>query len=141
MLKQEINFLFFGVHQSILWSVNPFYDPSISNPFYDLSISHANLHRMHKRALPSEYSIYRHCLMLHKIFNNSIPKEDWLDLNFQMLTNRRQTYFEIQNNSRYKIGNNILPNRFTCLNKKIELNMLNLAIVPYKIKCKNMFLM
>ncbi len=90
--------------------------------------------------LLSKFCIYRHCLLLHKVFNDSIPRNDWLNLNFQIITTSRQTTFEVQNRSTYKVGNNILSNRLACMNKKIPLNMLNLDIGPYKVNCKNMFL-
>ena len=112
----------------------------LCNVYYDPFISYIDLHKLNGRALPNQFCIYRHCLLLHRVFNDSIPKSDWLDLNFQMINTRRQTYFEIQNHSGYKVGNNILPNRFSCLNKKIPLDMLNLSIEAYKVKCKNMFL-
>ena len=99
-----------------------------------------NLHKLHKRALPSKFCIYRHCLLLHKVFNDLIPKRDWLDLNLQMVNTSRQTNFEIQNHSVYKVGNNILSNRLTCINKKVPLNILNLDIGPFKVICKNMLL-
>lgn len=113
----------------------------LCNTFYDPSISYLNLHKIHKRATPNEYCIYRHSLTLYKLVNNHIPKLDWISLNFQILTNSRQTLFEIQNNARFKVGNNIVPNRLVCLNKKIELTMLNLTIETYKVKCKSLFLM
>ncbi len=53
--------------------------------------------------------------------NDTIPKNDWLDLNFQIITTGRQTTFEVQNRSVFKVGNNILSNRLTCINKKIPL--------------------
>ena len=56
----------------------------LCNVFYDPSVSYIDLHKLHKRALPSKFCIYRHCLLLHKVFNDSNPKRDWLDLNFQM---------------------------------------------------------
>jgi hypothetical protein len=112
----------------------------LCNVFYDPSVSYIDLHKLHKRALPSQFCIYRHCLLLHKVFNDSIPKGDWLDLNFQMVNTSRQTSFEIQNHSVYKVGNNILSNRLMCINKKVPLNILNLNIGPFKVICKNMLL-
>jgi hypothetical protein len=112
----------------------------LCNTFYDPSVSYVDLHILHKRALPSKFCLYRHCLLLHKVFNDSIPKRDWIDLNFQMINTSRQTSFETQNHSVYKVGNNILSNRLTCLNKKVTLNMLNLDIGPFKVTCKNMLL-
>ena len=112
--------------------------------YYDPSISYVDLHLLYKRALPNNYCLYRHCLLLFKVFNTSIPKKDWLDLNFRMINTSntsRQTHFEISNSSSYKVGNNILSNRLSCISKKITLDMLNLPIETFKIKCKSMFLM
>jgi hypothetical protein len=109
----------------------------INNP----NISYIDLHKHFKRALPEKFCMYRHCLLLYKIFNNLIPRKDWLDLNFQMINTRRQIFFEVQNRSVYRVGNNILTNRLSCLNRKVTLDMLNLPIEPYKIKCKDMFLL
>ena len=113
----------------------------LCNNYYDPFISYVDLHKIHCRALPDQFCIYRHSLMLHKVFNDSIPKKDWLNLNFQMLNTRRQVFFEVHNESNYKVGNNILSNRFSCLNRKIPLEMLNLSIDAFKVKCKNLFLM
>ena len=113
----------------------------LCNLYYDPSISYIDVHALHKRALPTNFCFYRHCLLLYKVFNDFIPKEDWLDLNFKMIHTSRQTHFEIIKSSNYKVGNNILSNHLTCLNKKIPLEMLNLTIENFKIRCKNMFLL
>jgi hypothetical protein len=113
----------------------------LCNAFYNPSISYVDLHKLHKRALPNNVCTYRHCLLLFKVINNKISKRDWLDLNFQMLNTSRQTCFEIRNCSVYKVGNNILSNRLSCLNRKIQLDFLNLPFETYKIKCKNLFLL
>lgn len=107
---------------------------------YNPEISYINLHRKHDRALPNQFYMYRHSLLLFKLFNNMIPENDWCDLNLQIVNTRRQKFFEIQNTSSYKVGNNILCNRLSCLNGKIELNLLNLSLDSYKVKCKELFL-
>ena len=112
----------------------------LCNLYYDPTISYIDLHTLHKRALPTKFCFYRHCLLLYRVFNNSIPEKDWLDLNFKMICTSRQTKFEITNDSNYRVGNNILSNRLSCVNKKIPLEMLNLTIEAFKIRCKNMFL-
>ena len=112
----------------------------LCNVFYDPRVSYIDLHKLNNRALPSKFCLYRHCLLLHKVFNDFIPKRDWIDLNFQMINTSRQTSFEIQNHSVYKVGKNILSNRLVCINKKVTLNMLNLDIGPFKVTCKNMLL-
>ena len=85
--------------------------------------------------------MYKHCLLLHKVFNDKIPRKEWINLNFQIINTRRQKFFEVQNSSVYKVGNNILINRLSCLNKKIELDMLNQPLKSFKIVCKRMFLL
>ena len=61
-------------------------------------------------------------------------------IKFKMIHTSRQTHFEIIKSLNYKVGNNVISNRLTCLNKKIPLEMLNLTIENFKIRCKNMFL-
>ena len=108
----------------------------IYNPF----ISYIDLHRKYARALPNDFYLYRHSLILFKIFNQMIPENDWLEVNSQIVCTRRQKYFEIHNLSTYKVGNNILSNRLSCLNKKIDLDLLNLPFNSFKIHCKRLFL-
>ena len=57
------------------------------------------------------------------------------------LNTSRQTHFEIRNCSVYKVGNNILSNQLSCLNRKIQFDFLNLPFETYKIKCKSLFLL
>ena len=113
----------------------------LCNIHYDPYVSYVDLHKLHKRALPNKFCLYRHCLLLYKVFNNEIPKNDWLDLNFKMINTSRQIFFEISNTAGYRVGNNILSNRLSCINKRITLDMLNLKVDSFKIRCKEMFLM
>ena len=108
--------------------------------FHDPDVSFVNLHRKYNRAMPNNFSLYKHSLLLFRVFNGKIPKMDWIDLNFQMLNTSRQKLFEVQNYSNYKIGSNILCNRLSCLNKKLDLNSLNLSLGSYKVYCKSVFL-
>ena len=108
--------------------------------YYDGSVSYLELHKQFKRALPTEICTYKHSLLLYKVIREEQPKREWMDLNFQMINTRRQLYFEIQNTRNYVVGNNILINRFSCLNKKILLQDLDLSLESFKVKCKTMFL-
>ena len=65
----------------------------------------------------------------------------YYEINFQLINARRQSLFEIQNSFTYRVGNNILSNRLSCLNRLISLNMLNLSFEGFKMKCKSQFLM
>ena len=107
---------------------------------YDPMISITNVHIQTNRAHPDKYCIYKHALMLHKIYNNQTPKLDWISLNFNQNFNQRNHYFMSHSNSKFKIGRNKLSERMIQLNKKIKLDDLNLEYTPFKIKCKLKFL-
>jgi hypothetical protein len=107
---------------------------------YDRSLSYIELHKQSQRALPVEVCAYKHSLLLYKVVREEQPKREWIGLNFQMINTRRQQFFETSNTSNYKVGNNILINRLSSLNRKILLQDLNLPFESFKIKCKTMFL-
>ena len=84
--------------------------------------------------------LYKHAIMLHKLYNENYPEMNWLALNFQQTTTQRQTNFKILRNNSYKIGNNILTNRLHVLNNKIELNDLNKSLSSFKVLYKSKLL-
>ena len=131
MLNQNLKHLLLSASANAL---------KVSYNTYDQSISYLELHIQSKRALPTELCVYKHSLLLYKVMREEQPKRDWIDLNFQMINTRRQLSFETRNTSNYKVGNNNLSNRLSSLNKKIQLQDLNLPFESYKIKCKMMFL-
>ena len=71
-----------------------------------------------------KYTTNTHAIQLHKLFNLYEPPLDWLALNFFQRTSSRPTCFSISVSSNYKIGNNILSNLLSILNKKIDLTWL-----------------
>ena len=103
-------------------------------------MSYQTLHKINDRATPMQMMLYKHAIILYKIFNNKQPPQDWLELNFTQLHSNRQTHFECINNARFKVGNNTLSNRFAALNNKLPLTWLNLQPIAYKLKCKKEFL-
>ena len=107
---------------------------------YDNMTSFDVLHYINQRATPKQITIYKHALLLHKTYNDTNLNNDWLSLFFNQQFNQREPCVKFFNNSNYKVGNNLLANRFTCLNGKIELNWLNLPYETFKIKCKKEFL-
>ena len=66
--------------------------------------------------------------------------DDWLSLNFQQNYNGRNEKIQIFTISNYKVGQNLMVNRFKSLNNQIEFNWLNESLNSYKIKCKRAFL-
>ena len=83
---------------------------------------------------------YRLSIQLHKIYNGTSMNEDWIDMNYQQNFNTRNRKFHITDNSRLKIGINIMSNRLKVLNDKIDLDWLNLSLNSYKLKMKEIFL-
>ena len=103
-------------------------------------MSFNTLHTLNKRATPNQFTIYRHAIILHKVYNDETTNQNWLDLFFnQQFNNRCETvkFFDTKN---YKIGNNLLSNRFTILKDKIKYDWLNLPFTSFKLKCKELFL-
>ena len=90
-----------------------------------------------ERALPNQLLEYKHAIVKYNAYNNQIPKDDWVDLNFnQILTSRQTTW---KSNS-YKVGNDKLISRLATLNGKITLSDLNLSLNNFKCKYKKLFL-
>ena len=92
------------------------------------------------RATPSKICLYKHALLLYNVINNNVPPLDWIDTNFQQTFNQRCQTLKFFKSQNYKIGGNILCNRFVILNGEIPHDWLNLSKDTYKVKCKAQFL-
>ena len=66
--------------------------------------------------------------------------DDWVSLNTQQYFNGRNNKFQVFNMSNYKVGRNLLVNRFKTLNNKIDYLWFNESFNSFKIKCKTIFL-
>ena len=84
--------------------------------------------------------VYKHAILLHKLYNKNFPETEWIALNFQQLLTSRQLKFSIIKTNRCKVGNNILANRLHILNNKIKLSDLNESVSTFKINQKNILL-
>ena len=84
--------------------------------------------------------IYRHAVLLYKLFNNIICENEFVLLNFQLYDNERAQKLVFLKDQKYEAGKNILLNRFTELNNMIDKDWLNLSLETFKIKCKTIFL-
>ena len=103
-------------------------------------MSFDQIHVINNRATPSQIMLYKHLLLLYKIWNDKIYYNDWIALNFQQNFNERNSTVKIFETSNLKIGKNITVNRLMVINGLIEYDWLNLNIDAYKIKCKTKFL-
>jgi hypothetical protein len=102
--------------------------------------SYIALHRINKRATPDQMSIYKHALLLFKLYNCVDTTIDWVHLNFQQILTSRQLNFIVSRNNNYKIGCNLICIRLTLLNNLIPLSWLALTFNSFKLKCKDKFL-
>jgi hypothetical protein len=86
------------------------------------------------------YCTYKLSLLLHNIFNEGVPSDEWIHLNHEQILMSRQTDFMIKTKNTTTIGKNVLASRFHVLKSKIPLEWLNLTYINFKLKCKNKFL-
>ena len=85
-------------------------------------------------------STYKHALQLYKLFNSNNMSDDWISLNIQQNFNRRNNRIQLINASNYKVGRNLLVNRFLNLNNKINFTWFNDSFNTFKVKCKQLLL-
>ena len=102
--------------------------------------SFKTIHVLAKRATPTQMTNYKHALQLFKLFISNNMSEDWISLNFQQNFNGRNDKIQFFNVSNYKVGRNLLVNRFLHLNNKIKYSWLNDLFNTFKVKCKNLLL-
>ena len=107
---------------------------------YDRSMSYERLHYINQRATPDQITTYKHALLLHKIYNENSMSINWINMFFNQQFNARSNTIKFFNTSSYKIGNNVLGNRFVHLNGKIEFDWLNEPTNTFKIISKRKFL-
>ena len=62
--------------------------------------------------------------------------DDWINLNTQQNFNGRNLNVQIFNKSNYKVGKNLLVNRFKTLTNLIKYE----SYESFKVKCKNLLL-
>ena len=97
------------------------------------------LHTINERATPHKFMLYKHAIELHKLFNLQQPPLDWIVLNFNQATSRRQKHFSTSNTNNFKMGNNILSNRLSILKSTINLEWLNLSYPLSKLNAKSSY--
>ena len=112
----------------------------ICTPTYPDRLSYIDLNRINNRATPTEFSNNKHALLLHELTHTEIPQSDWIDLDLLQTFNSRSSTLNFFKCNRFKIGENLLCNRFHILNGKINIEKMNLSNDSFKVKCKTIFL-
>ena len=112
----------------------------LAQHYPDRMESFINVHKSVRRATPEKILIFKHAVLLHKLFNTQTPSLEWSDLHFKQTFGRRQNLFNLIKSQKFKVGDNILSNRLSILNNKIKLEDLNLSLNSFKTKYKQIFL-
>ena len=68
---------------------------------------------------------YKHAIELYRLYNSDDMSEDWLDLNVQQNFNDRQENVKIVDYSQIRVGKNILTNRLSLINNKMNTFKIN----------------
>ena len=91
------------------------FGPQIVTNCPNIMQSFAKIHIKCKHALPEQMIIYKHAILLHKLYNTASPETEWIALNFQQILTTRQTKFSVIKTNNKRIGNNILIKPTSCL--------------------------
>ena len=105
-------------------------------PLQNRFVSFEAIHKQCNQFTPSQTAYFKLSILLFKTYNDQNHNKNWIDLANQIIITRRQTKFKTYKSNNYKIGLNILINRFYCLNNLICLNDLDLSLPLFKIKMK-----
>ena len=108
----------------------------ICTPNYDNTMSFEQIHVINKRATPKLMMVYKHAILLYKVWNDTIYSKQWLALNFQQNFNERVNTVNVFETSNLKVGKNIVANRLKIINGLIRYEWLNLGMNSFKIMCK-----
>jgi hypothetical protein len=94
------------------------------------------IHEINNRATPNRLMIYKHAIVLHKLYNQRQPLAEWVYLNFQHQFSIRGELFQVTKTNNSKVDESIMTNRLSLLNNLIPLTWLNLGLESFKIKLK-----
>ena len=106
-------------------------------PLSNRYISFIAIHKECKQFTPTQMAHYKLSILLHKLYNSEHQNTDWRDLANLIIITRRQTKFRTFKSNNYKIGMNVLINRFHSLNDLIELKDLDSTLPCFKRKMKD----
>ena len=98
------------------------------------------LHERAHRVTPLNYSLYKHAQILHKLYNGGEPDIEWVSLNFQHQFSMRQGHIIVAKANNLRVGENIIINRLSVLNRKIPLEWMNFSYGGFKKRIKELFL-
>ena len=99
-------------------------------------MSFENVRTTCKTATLNQLMINKLALCLFKLYNTDFNSVEFSLLNFNQVITSRQTTFRTIKINRTRIGLNLLTNRLYHINGDVPLELLNLSIGTFKVKCK-----
>ena len=102
----------------------------------DKNLSFKELHKKYNRATPTQFQKYTTAVSLYDLIKKEIPEEEWINLQFNIQNDRRNTRLSFQTNNKLKCGINCMSNRFKSITNEIDKQWVDLTRDVYKTKCK-----
>ena len=102
----------------------------------DRDMSFRALHKKYNRATPSQFQKYTTAISLYDLIKNERPEDEWINLQFNIKNDQRNTKLTFHVNKRLKCGLNCLSNRFKSITNEIDKQWLDLTRDVFKMKCK-----
>jgi len=102
----------------------------------DKNLSFKELHKKYNRATPTQFQKYTTAVSLYDLIKKEIPEEDWINLQFNIQNDRRNTRLTFQANNKLKCGINCMSNRFKSITNEIDKQWVDMTRDVYKTKCK-----
>ena len=106
----------------------------------DKNLSFRELHKKFNRATPTQFQKYTTAVSFYDLIKKEIPEEDWINLQFNIQNDRRNTRLKFQTNNTYRCGLNCLSNRFKSVTNEIEKEWTYLTRDVFKMRCKKQFI-
>ena len=98
--------------------------------------SFKDLHKKYNRATPTQFQKYSTAVSFYDLIRREIPEEDWINLQFNIQNDRRNSKLTFHTNNNYRCGFNCLSNRFRSITNEIEKDWTELPRDMYKARCK-----
>ena len=111
-----------------------------SNKTLTIFHTHTYIHSISNRALPDQMLNYKHAIAMYKLFNHCQPETEFIQMNVQYNQNQRINHANFFLRQNYESGKNILLNRLSHLNDKIEKSWRDQSLNTFKVKCKKLLL-
>jgi hypothetical protein len=101
-----------------------------SNPSYK------DLHKMYNRSTPYIFALYQTALNFYDLVHNKLPNADYVKLDQNTMTDRRNVKFIFIRSNNYKVGLNSIVNRLRSVSNLIDKTWIDMPRNSFKVLCK-----